>query len=146
MNSEVFRVLTEAGWCEKRVIDYKEMEENLIDSGYAIFEGAGMFLSEFGLLKPRFINPRSGKIVEMDIDIKKLATKKTVIDAYGKYLGKKIVPIAEIPRLNMTVCITEDGHFYGGYDESFVKLGDNFEETLFSLIFEKKREKMTEKL
>ena len=34
----------------------------------------------------------------------------------------------------MTICISEDGEFFGGYDDWLLRLGDSFYEALFNLI------------
>lgn len=142
MDIDIKKILTDAGWYNKRTIDILNTEKILIEKNYTVFECARSFLSEYGLLKITFINPRSGKNVDMEIDTRKTTTFKTVIDAYGRHYNTEMLPIAEIARLSMTVCISKEGKFYGGCDESLVKLGDNFEEAMFNLITGTKREKV----
>lgn len=142
MNLDVKKILTDAGWYYNRMIDISDIEKFLLKENYIIFESAKTFLIEYGMMKITFINPRSGKNVEMDIDTRKTTTFRTVIDAYGRHFDTKMLPIAEIERLSMTVCISEEGQFYGGCDESLVKLGDNFEDALINLITSTKREKI----
>lgn len=142
MDKDIKKILTDAGWYNKRAINILDMEKILVEKNYTVFKCAKSFLSEYGLLKITFINPRNGKNVDMEIDTRKTTTFKIVIDSYGRYCNTKMLPIAEIARLSMTVCISEEGKFYGGCDESLVKLGDNFEEAMFNLIMGTKREKV----
>jgi hypothetical protein len=130
----VNKVLTDAGWFKNRNIDISVLEKVLINDKYIVFKCAKDFLSEFGLLKITFKNPRSDKNVDIEIDTRKAITFKSKIDAYGCYFNTNMLPVAEVERFCMIVCISEDGKFYGGYDETLLKLGNSFEEALYNLM------------
>lgn len=49
-------------------------------------------------------------------------------------LGELFVIVGETTSLEITLYISSSGDFYGGYDDSISKLGNNFLEALDTLI------------
>lgn len=131
----VVDLLRSSGWNSDRNIDTSDMEKVLIENGYKVFDKAKNFLKEYGLLKITFKNPRNNKYVDtIEINPKSIGVYSSVIFSYSRHCNKAMVPIASLPQQCMTICITEDGEFYGGYDDWLLKLGDNFIEALYNLI------------
>ncbi len=131
----VVDLLLSSGWNYDRNIDISEMEKVLIENGYKVFDKAKNFLKEYGLLKIIFKNPRNNKYLDtIEINPKSVGVYSSVISAYARHCSKAMVPIASLPQQCMTICITEDGEFYGGYDDWLLKLGNNFNEALYNLI------------
>jgi hypothetical protein len=127
--------LVDSGWYEGRKIDISEMESSLAKDGYVIPNIAKDFLKEFGLLEISFANPRNSKYTNtIMVDPRKVGVYKSVIDAYSRHCNKMMVPVADLPKHCMTICISEDGEFFGGYDDWLLRLGDSFYEALFNLI------------
>ncbi len=127
--------LIDSGWYEGRKIDISDLEKSLTEDGYVVSNTVRDFLEEFGLLKISFNNPKNNKFINtIYVDPRKTGVFKSVIDAYGRHCNTTMVPVADLPKHCMTICITEDGHFYGGYDDWLLKLGDDFFEALYNLL------------
>lgn len=137
MDEVIEESLIQAGWFEGRTIETSNIELKLREKEYDIFELGKNFIKEYGLLKISFTNPRLPKLVNV-IDIDPIITiggiSKSVVEAYENHCGESMIPLAEIQQQCMTICITPRGWFYGGYDDWLLKLGENFEESLFNLI------------
>lgn len=137
MNKVTEELLIQSGWLEGRTIETSSIEAKFEEEGYTIFESGKNFIKEYGLLKIFYKNPRAPKYTDIiDIDpVRALGgIYKSVVEAYENHCGEQMLPIAEIQQQCMTICITPKGWFYGGYDDWLLKLGENFEETLFNLI------------
>ncbi|MGE5417109.1 MAG: SUKH-3 domain-containing protein [Acidobacteriota bacterium] len=130
-------LLTKSGWFAGRNIDSEALEQVLIDEGYEIFSVARSFFKEFGFLRIEFNDVDTKKNIILCIDARS-ASFKSVIDAYSRHCGKRMIPVAEVPYYDMTICIAEDGDFYGGNDDWLLELGHDFYETLFNLVSGKK--------
>ena len=112
------------------------MEKFLTQDGYAVSNSVRGFLEEFGLLEITFNNPKNNKFINtIYVDPRKTGVFKSVIDAYGRHCDTTMVSVADLPNHCMTICITEDGSFFGGYDDWLLKLGNDFYEALYHLLF-----------
>jgi hypothetical protein len=140
MENKVKEILTETGWFINRGIDVTELIAFLVDCDYKVFDNAKRFLREYGLLKITYINYRSGNYANIYVDTRNIIADKSVLDAYGRYYGTIMVPVAV--KSHLQICISEDGQFYGGFDQILLKLGDSFEEVLYNLITDAKLEKV----
>lgn len=135
MEKVVMDVLRLSNWTEKREIDIDELEKHLIEKNFVVFEKAKDFLKEYGLLNIKFTHPLDKRYTsEIKVDTKRLPISKSLVDTYGKHFNKLMVPVAQYQLNSMTICISDDGMFYGGFDESVIVLGMNFEEALYNLI------------
>lgn len=138
VNNNVTELLLKSGWFIDRNINIAEMEKYLNENGYVLYEPVKEFLKEFGLLKITFENPKNKKYLStIEVDPKILGIYNSIfnsiISSYGIHCRKKMVPVARLSQHSMTICISEDGKFYGGYDEWLLELGDDFYELLENL-------------
>ncbi|MGE5417110.1 MAG: SUKH-3 domain-containing protein [Acidobacteriota bacterium] len=128
MKNLVEQLLLNSGWFEGRNVDITDAKEYLTEQGYIINDKAEKFLGEFMLLKISFKNPRNNEYLNtIEIDPRNTGIFKSVIDAYGRHCNCNMIPVADLPQHGMTICITEQGEFYGGYDDWLLKLGDSFD-------------------
>jgi hypothetical protein len=140
MENKVKEILMEAGWFINREIDVTELVTFLVDYGYKVFDNVKSFLREFGLLNINYVNSRSGNYANIYVDTRNIIADQSVIDSYGRYYGTIMVPVAV--KSHLQICISEEGKFYGGFDQILLKLGDSFEEVLYNLITDAKLEKV----
>lgn len=126
-SKETSEVLKGAGWYEERIINIKEIEENLEGLGYIVFLEVKNFLKEFGDL-----------VIEDTIndEIHNTSIRFTSYDANGsfkteeKYAGEKLVPVGMIDSGNLVLFVSESGGVYC----STGKLGENAKDAWENLI------------
>ncbi len=135
---DINSILMQSGWYSGRKIDISNMLNWLKQEGYTPCKKVIDFLEEFGLLKISFIDsrflPESTYICTINIDPTDTGVFKSLIDDYSRHCNTIMIPVAAHPSDCMTICLAENGMFYGGNDDWLITLGDDFREVLFKII------------
>ncbi|WP_234399680.1 SUKH-3 domain-containing protein [Paenibacillus popilliae] len=127
ISKETLKMLRESGWFEGRNIDIKEIEENLEQLGYVVFQEVKNFLKEFGNL-----------VIEdtLNEETHNTSIRFTNYYAHGsfvseeKYAKEKLIPVGKIDSDYLVLLVSESGKIYC----STGKLGDSALEAWENLI------------
>jgi len=116
-------ILTSAGWHPDRKVDASPQVESLQRDGYAVWMGLIRFLEQFSGLVLSFI--RNGRPDTAWVDSARalqLADEATVRD-YEARLKVALAPIGYANHDHLLLLMSEDGRFFGGYDDFLTELG-----------------------
>lgn len=127
MSIKALGILRASGWYEGRSIDIGEIEENLKQLGYIVFQKAEDFLKEFGDL-----------VIEDTIneEIHNTNIRFTSYHAHGAFraeeeiVQEKLIPVGKVDSEHLILLISESGKVYCNTG----KLGENAIEAWENLI------------
>lgn len=134
---DIKRLLENSGWNEKRKVNVNETVSLLQSEGYIINNNQMEFLKQYEGLEIEFDNPRlpsTKETLKMKPKEASAIVFRSLVEEYEKYCGTAFLIVGEIEQENMTVYMDNKGDFYGGYDDCLIKLGSDFEKSLFNLV------------
>ncbi|MFJ6267101.1 SUKH-3 domain-containing protein [Lysinibacillus xylanilyticus] len=137
MEGKVKDLLFKSGWYKEREADINEYLNFLINEEYAIFKSASDFFKEYGGLIIQFENPkRLNSYLTLSLNPIDAGNSifREVSKRYEDYCNELFVVIGEIALMGMTWYISSGGAFYGGNDDSLIRLGDDFYQAFHNII------------
>ncbi len=150
--------LNDIGWKNHSNNDIEELTINLKNLGYSINCLQKNFLIKYANIEFNFYNPKlKGYSINDLIKLRNPEHKFNseieskyrlsfnpieaaesilyyVVQEYEKTLNKRLLIIGQLENENISLFISEDGYFYGGYDENIIEYGDSFEKMIYSII------------
>ncbi|MBB1153083.1 SUKH-3 domain-containing protein [Amycolatopsis dendrobii] len=128
-------LLRRAGWTPGRAVDISDDVRALERAGIGIFPGAIEFLREYSGIKVRW-NRSSG--FPDDLEVSAARSRESLdprwVAIYAERAGTALVPVGEANRGYLVVLVGEDGRWFGGFDDAFGELGDDFLSSLDGLV------------
>lgn len=137
MNEMVEKILKKSGWSEERRVDIKDILLKYDEENYQYNNLQKEFLQNFSGLKiyyMHFYYKHTLCMLKIDPIHAVRSVFRSVPEKYEKACQKKMIIVGEALDEPIDIYMSEDGQFYGGYDEYFTKLGDNFEEALYNIL------------
>ena len=148
--------LKKIDWRAYGKVDVSELSQELLKLGYHINDLQKDFLIKYATIEFNFPNPKLKKGIndlirlrnpehKFDVSLEKkyrpsfdpleAATSilRYVIEEYENGIGKKLLIIGQLENENISLFISEDGYFYGGFDENIIEYGNSFEKMIYTL-------------
>ncbi|MGW4400238.1 SUKH-3 domain-containing protein [Amycolatopsis nivea] len=132
-------LLTKAGWTPGREVDVSGYVHALERAGIEVFPGAIEFLREYSGLSVHWTRS-SGFPGDLQLSVARLIENfdPRWVAIYADRAGTELVPVGEASRGHLLVLVGEDGRWFGGFDDAFGELGDDFLSCLDELILNNK--------
>ncbi|WP_328323118.1 SUKH-3 domain-containing protein [Kribbella sp. NBC_00382] len=124
------KCLPAAGWREGRQVDADKDRQAYLDDGYEWPGFVDSLLAEFGgLIFGEPFGP-FGDILTIDAALAVSGIYKERVEEYEEFLRLKLFPVGVGARGVLTVVLSPDGSFHGGYDDHLEFLGGTVREML----------------
>jgi hypothetical protein len=133
MEDRVREQLLRSGWFPGRHIDLENEVAVLNAEGYELWDGLLVFLAEYSGL---VVNADDAATPSVWIDAARAASEVYAewSRAYSAMIRSALAPVGG--QSHMTIYLSEDGEFYGGFDNQYGRLGSNFRELIDVLLNE----------
>jgi hypothetical protein len=125
-------VLRDAGWTSDRRIEVAEQVDALRAAGFETWNALADHLASFdGLTFEETSVTR-----DVVLDARRAASEADPFWTlrYAGVSGVRLAPVGFAYRGHLTLLLAEDGRFFGGYDDWFGTVGDDFESALSALL------------
>jgi SUKH-3 immunity protein of toxin-antitoxin system len=120
--------LIEAGWREGRRVNVDRYRSAYLADGYEWSETVEALLSEFGGLSFGKLYGQFGDVLTLDAALAISGIYKDRVEEYEQFLQLKLFPVGVAARGVLTVMVSPDGTFRGGFDDGLDFLGTTFRE------------------
>jgi len=138
MRDAIGRVLSQAGWSPGRSQETTEARSRLQSCGYSISETTEQFLREFTGITINFIrNGRPDAIWFDALRASELADPEWV-EHYEGRTKTSLVPIGYSNHEYLMLMQSEEGGFYGAFDDYLYALGNGVDEMIANLLNQEK--------
>lgn len=136
----VDELLKKAGYCSKREVDLSDVLQMYTKYGYIYTDEQLEFLNKYCYLKIEYIHPIWNESVLLDINPIKAQRPIEIntIQNYNDYLHDELLIIGEVEAEEMTLYLSKKGYFFGCFDDSIIKWGNDFKKMLLYLVKGKK--------
>ncbi|HUY45625.1 MAG TPA: SUKH-3 domain-containing protein [Streptosporangiaceae bacterium] len=134
MRDKVGGVLRKAGWLPGRSQDIATVRSVLKSRGYSIGDAVARFLREFTGITINFI--RNGRPDSIWFDAQRasaLADPEWVVH-YGERTKTSLVPIGFSNHEHLLLMQSDEGGFYGAFDDYLCALGSEVDEMIDNLL------------
>ena len=129
-------ILCEAGYYEDRKVDITDLIEFYAINGYIYIDQQIKFMYKYAYLEIKYMHPYWNE--EMIFKIKPLEAQKSItmdiVLGYNEFLNDKLLIIGEIKKEHMTVFLSNNGIFYGAFDDCIINWGYDFDKMIENLI------------
>lgn len=132
---EVESILKNAGFSEERIFDITAILEMYKKNSYNYNKLQIDFIKKYGNLEIHYLHPiwKEDVVVRLNPIEAQKALTMDVVEEYNVFLGDELLIIGDIDKENITLFMSRNGEFYGGYDDCIIKWGNNFEKMLLDL-------------
>jgi len=129
--------LKNAGWSPTRSVDISKDIAALTREGVPQFKAIVDFLREYSGLVINF--DRAGEPDEIWFSGERASELMAPdwIEDYSQRSGVQLAPVGAAYGEYLTLLIAEDGSWYGGFDDEFGSMGNNFLDTLENILLNK---------
>ncbi|MFE3173450.1 SUKH-3 domain-containing protein [Amycolatopsis sp. NPDC059090] len=129
------KLLRQAGWTSGRDVDISDDLRSLAEAGIEVFPGAISFLREYSGLSMSW-KRASGFPDDLWISASRVVGSfdPRWVAIYADRAGTALVPVGEANQGYLLVLAGEDGRWFGGFDDAFGELGDDFLSCLDGLL------------
>src|SRR6266498_2865570 len=130
MREPVERLLRDAGWVPGRAQSIDEDLDFLEASGFPATDPVKSFLREFSGLVVRFL--RNEREDEIWLDLRRAArwADPEWVAEYMRRVGVPLVPIGYANHEHLMLLETQDGRFFGAFDDFLGSLGSSPDEMI----------------
>ncbi|MEV6414218.1 SUKH-3 domain-containing protein [Kribbella sp. NPDC051718] len=124
------KALAVSGWREGRRVAVDRDRVAYLADGYEWSELVEALLAEFGGLSFGKRYGDFGDVLTVDAALAISGIYKDRVEEYEEFLNLKLLPVGVAARGVLTVMVSPDGTFRGGYDDGLDYLGASFREAL----------------
>lgn len=132
----VKEVLEIAGYSDERIVDISVIIQMYEECGYRYSDMQKSFVERYGFLEIHYNHPvwNTDMIIRINpLEAQKVITRD-VVEEYNEFLEDDLLIIGDIDKENMTLFLSEQGYFFGGYDDCIINWGNDFNKMLFDLL------------
>jgi hypothetical protein len=134
MRDAIGRVLRQAGWLPGRSQDIAEVRSLLQSRGYRIGEAVEQFLREFTGITINFIRNGRQDSIWFDAQRASALTDPEWVAHYGEQTKTSLVPVGFSNHGHLMVMQSDEGGFYGAFDDYLCTLGSGVDEMIVNLL------------
>lgn len=141
LNENTKNYLLNMGWYPNRYLDSRDEQIILIENGFIINDRAISFISEFNELSGCFPRNTTKTIEAISFDIKWVVENffpDLANGIYSQTINEGLCLVGSAYNGHLALYISSSGKLYGGFDDFFELLGENYYEGLNTLFADKR--------
>ncbi len=130
-SEECLYILRNAGWDENRTVDTGVYERALANESYPLHPEVLRFLSVFGGLQVQIEGPEGTEDFAIDpITAIESVYKERVLEEYSERAEALLCVVGLYHHGHLVLMMDAQGRVFGGYDETFLRIGETGEEAI----------------
>jgi hypothetical protein len=134
MREETRGILRQAGWLPGRSQDINDVRSLLMSRGYRIGKAVEQFLREFTGITINFIRNGRPDSIWFDAQRASALADPEWVARYGERTKTSLVPIGFSNHEHLMLMQSDQGGFYGAFDEFLCALGSEVDEMIENLL------------